>query len=482
MPLHTTKAVIYLPEDRSERTPQFEAEGVDLLADPVYNFVKFTIPTRDRPNEITERDLINSPWLQRLREIYQLQMVRLVYPGGEHTRFQHVMGAMHLGGRFADRVYNSLAHTQPEVPSKPMVEETLRLTGLLHDVGHGPFGHFFDHNFLIPQFGITHEHIGEEVIVRELSKLVRKIRRSPVRSFESHERLDPRHIAYLINKQSHDSRGIPQWVRVLKPLVTGVYTIDNLDYVSRDSYACGLSTGSLFVDRLLHYSFMSEQGLTLHQRGIPALKMFLAIRAYLYSNVYFHRTVRAFDLHLKEIFEPTLKLLFGKDPRRNLRKYQKLTDQFLFAQVSSWNSSNAKKRKLAKEWSQILGRRKRWIHISGVDVPLLELPRLTAPLGTEDVTQRMQRSLHRRQTFIVDVTTQDTRPENLTQMGEEQFFVFEPGRDPSITQASLKDYFTEVPSLVVQCRVYARNRRHERDLVQAFEEAIGRRPSEPTAT
>jgi HD superfamily phosphohydrolase len=458
---------------------QFETEGVDLLADSIYNFVRFTIPTRRDPNEIAESSIINSPWLQRLREIYQLQAVRWVYPGGEHTRFQHAIGAMELGGRFARRVYDSLKDICHDAPSQHCVEETLRITGLLHDVGHGPFGHFFDHNFLRPIYHITHEQIGQRIIQNKLASLISAIKRSPSGRFD--ETLDPAHIAYLIYKHARPT-SMPRWVQTLKPLITGVYTIDNLDYVSRDSHACGLSTGSLFVDRLLHYTYVSEQGLTLHQRGIAALKMFLTVKAYLFSNVYFHRTVRALDLHLKEIFRPTLEQIVRQDPRTDLASYMRLTDQSLFATVRSWgNLREGKKKVMATEWSKLLGREKKWIYVSGDEVPFEVSPPLHRILSEKDVSRKMRRRLPGSVKFKVDVSTHDPRPENLTRMGQEQFFVYDPGKTPEISKSVLENYFRGVASLVVQCRVYALDRNDGPLLKEAFEKAIGRTPSEPTA-
>src|SRR2546421_4102159 len=75
--------------------------------------------------------------------------------------------AMHLSGDWARRLYPNLAELVPEVPSLPCVEETLRVAGLLHDVGHGPFGHFFDQNYL-DRFGIDHEVIGRSLILGDL--------------------------------------------------------------------------------------------------------------------------------------------------------------------------------------------------------------------------------------------------------------------------------------------------------------------------
>lgn len=457
---------------------------MDLLADPIYNFVEFTIPTKADPEEVTERALINSQWLQRLREIYQLQTVRWVYPGGEHTRFQHVVGAMHLAGRFARRLYASLKENNPETPSRNCVEETLRIAGLLHDVGHGPFGHFFDHSFLLPQYQITHEDIGQRIIETKLTSHIRQIKRSPSGRFEDDEILDPKHIAYLMNKQSQ-YQNLPKWVQALKPIVTGVYTIDNLDYVSRDSYACGLSTGSLFVDRLLHYTFVSNQGLTLHQRGIPALKMFLTVKAYLFSNVYYHRTVRALDMHLNDIFKPTLQLIAKKDPRNDLVNYLRLTDHSLFATVRSWQKSHRdqRKKKLGSEWSDLLARKKKWVFICGDEMPFLDSLKLAKPFDERDVKTRMRRHLPRSVKFAVDISTHDPRPENLANMGQEQFYVYEeePGKSPQVNTSTLEEYFRGVASLVVTCRIYARSRDNAASLAAAFRKAIRRAPSEPTA-
>src|SRR5205085_9030091 len=114
-------------------------ERESLISDPVHGYIAFTAARQ--PGEIAEQTLIDHPWVQRLRRIHQLQSAWWVYPSAEHTRFQHVLGAMHLAGRAVQRLYPSLVEAcRPEpVPSLAYVESLVRLAALLHDVGHGPF-------------------------------------------------------------------------------------------------------------------------------------------------------------------------------------------------------------------------------------------------------------------------------------------------------------------------------------------------------
>src|SRR5437870_104664 len=156
-------------------------DDVNLVADPVHGYIKITKQGRGRSGA-AEQDLIDHPWLQRLRRIHQLQSAWWVFATAEHSRFQHSMGAMHLAGEWARHLYPTLCHLQPDTPSQALVVETLRLAGLLHDVGHGPFGHFFDENYLA-RWGIDHEVIGRHLILHELDRMISGIRASPDADF-----------------------------------------------------------------------------------------------------------------------------------------------------------------------------------------------------------------------------------------------------------------------------------------------------------
>ena len=134
-----------------------------LSHDPVHGYIPFVSREGLPAGEVSEQAIIDHPWVQRLRHIHQLQTAWWVFPSAEHMRFQHVMGVMHLASRAIDAWYESLETVCPNVPSRAYVESLTRMAALLHDVGHGPFGHFFDDQFLA-QFGVTHEDIGAVVI------------------------------------------------------------------------------------------------------------------------------------------------------------------------------------------------------------------------------------------------------------------------------------------------------------------------------
>src|SRR2546421_4257357 len=335
-------------------------EGRGLIADPIHQYILYTRPG-GLPGEATEQDVIDTPWAQRLRRTPPLQSARWVFPAAEHSRFQHSLGAMHLAGRLAQQLYPSLRAVFPDGPSAPLLEELLRMAGLLHDVGHGPFGHFFDDNFLV-DYDLTHELVGQRIIREELADILRNLRRSPSGAFESGEAIDPEWICYLMGKSyTQPLESHPRWLAHLKPLLSGVFTADNMDYVLRDAYMCGVAIGPIDIERIIYYSFFSEDGLTIHRGGLGAFIMFLNARFYMYTNVYYHRTTRGIDLHLKEIFRDTMRIAFPYDLRKELHPYLHLTEWTLLEEVGRWHDAEeVEKRRLGAEWRHILDRKLKW--------------------------------------------------------------------------------------------------------------------------
>lgn len=446
-------------------------DGTALIADPIHRYIQFTVPVTK--SEITEKALIDSPWVQRLRYIYQLQSARWVFPSAEHSRFQHSLGAMHLAGEFGKHLYPSLRKVLgDECPSANYIEEYMRVTGLLHDIGHGPFGHFFDDNFL-HTYDLTHEDIGQRIIQDHLGDIIRKLRRSPSGAFAPGEELRPEDIAYPIKKTGNEDHRKPKWVRFLQPLTGGIFTFDNLDYVSRDSYMCGVSVGPVDRERLIYYTFFTPKGLTVHKAGNSALTMFLNARLYLYTNVYYHRTTRAIDLHLREIFPETMKVLFPGNPLDHMEEYLYLTDWSLLEEVSRWRRRNELE-SLAKEWETVLHREVRWKMAYDRTLSLNELHYGMALIQDIDWEKRIRAALppaQRNLVFRVDMATQDPRPENPFAMGKKQIHIFDPSTG-EIAKESLAELFEFIPSKIVQLRVFSLDHEHDQMLAEVAENAL----------
>jgi HD superfamily phosphohydrolase len=379
--------------------------AVNLISDPIHGYLELT--KRLKPDQaaaarlpdenVAEEDLLDTAWVQRLRRISQLQSARWVFPTAEHSRFTHGLGVMHEAGLWARALYPSLgpALRRTEgpavtVPSEALVVETLRVAGLLHDVGHGPFAHFFDDHVLsafpapaddrrLTDKKLTHEDLSQLIIERELGGLIGGLRRAPGvqperDAFAEGERIDPRWVSFLVSKPALRDPSMPRWVRWLQPLLSGVFTVDNLDYVRRDAYLTGVAVGPIDVERLRRYAFVSERGLTLYEPGLGALEMFLTARVFMYQQVYFHRTVRAIDLDLARVFAPSILAIFGDgSPADRLSEYANLDEYALLHQAALWArgervagpaggraGDGTVSRDVADEWASILLRKPRW--------------------------------------------------------------------------------------------------------------------------
>ena len=459
-------------------------DDVHLIADPLYGYLRITL---SRAGEIAEPDVIDNPWVQRLKRIHQLQSSWWVFPTAEHSRFAHSLGTMHLAGQLARQVYPTLAAVEPGTPSAALVEETLRMAGLLHDLGHGPFSHFCVEEYLLPVFGIDHEQISQQLIIGELGPLLAELRRSPSGPFGSGEAVDPWHVAFLVRAEEggggggggaagpHAAGPIPRWVRLLHRALSGAVTVDNLDYVRRDAQMCGVGLGPIDVDRLVYYTFCTDEGLTFHKRALSSLRAFLNARFYMYENVYFHRIGHAIDLHLREIFRPTMRLVLPRSPLEDLAAYRRLTEWSLFSTVEAWLDEPlaSERRALAEEWQQIIHRHVKYSMVFELHIerqrPLAAARDLTRQEFRDAIAQHLPPAL-RKLEFEVDIASQDPRPVNPL-VGPKRIAVYDPASG-AIEEQLLSGILEFVPAKAHLYRVFAVGREHERELAAAARAAL----------
>src|SRR5208282_4806272 len=200
-----------------------------------------------------ERDLIDTPFIQRLRRVHQLAGSYLVYPGAVHTRFEHVVGAMHVAGLIAE----SLAPTSEIGPDE--VQE-VRIAALLHDVGHGPFSHMYE-EVLAEKTNVTHEDISQRIVLG-----------TPIRDVLEKNGFSAKKMsAFAVGKQN--KRPL-----FMNEIIAGGLSADIMDYLLRDSYFTGVEYGKVDVHRIINSFQVVEQKLAISQAAVFAFEALMISR------------------------------------------------------------------------------------------------------------------------------------------------------------------------------------------------------------
>ncbi len=239
-----------------------------IFNDPVYGFISI-------PHEIIF-DIIGHPYFQRLRRISQLGLTHLVYPGALHTRFHHVLGAMHL----MTKAISTIRRKGHEITEDE--GEAVLLAILLHDIGHGPFSHALEHDIAS---GISHEEISL-FFMEKLSK-------------EFDGKLD---LAIKIFKNDYSKTFLHQ-------LVSSQLDMDRMDYLNRDSFYTGVNEGKIGSDRIIEMIDIKDGSLVLEEKGIYSIEKFIVSRRLMYWQVYMHKTVVAGEYMLIHILRRAKQLI-----------------------------------------------------------------------------------------------------------------------------------------------------------------------------
>ena len=261
-----------------------------------------------------EKQLIDSPQVQRLRRVRQLGLSSLVYPSATHTRFQHSLGVMHLAGEFADSL---------ELDEKRTRE--LRIAGLLHDSGHGPFSHASE--FVAEKQGLSHED------------------------------LSCRKVDELEDKFSVDAERVKKIIRgelEIGQAVAGDIDADRMDYLMRDAHSSGLEHGNIDTATIIRLAEIDSRRLVFDEKAVQALESLFTARFHMIRSLYGHHTSnlaekmlqRSLEDHTDEVenlmtlddYEAHTELLKSGGTAEKL--YRRIKDRRLFKRALVWNDDD----------------------------------------------------------------------------------------------------------------------------------------------
>jgi HD superfamily phosphohydrolase len=299
------------------------------IRDPIHVFVRL---------DTDERKVVDSRPLQRLRDVHQLAMTYLVYPGATHRRFEHSLGVMELASRVYDVVTNprNVHHdaVRSLVPEWASPEHThwrsaLRMAALCHDIGHLPFSHAAEDE-LLPE-GWDHERLTWDLIhTEELSGLLDGLE------------LQPGVVAKLAvgpkNYKKYRDDAFGDWEEILSEIIVGdSFGVDRIDYLLRDSLHAGVAYGRFdhyrLIDtlRILPKSDDSkEPGLGIEDGGIHSAEALLLARYFMYTQLYFHPVRRIYDIHLMDFLN---KWLDGGRFATDIEMHLSLTDSVILSEL-----------------------------------------------------------------------------------------------------------------------------------------------------
>ncbi|MFU8861526.1 MAG: HD domain-containing protein [Cyclonatronaceae bacterium] len=290
-----------------------------IFTDPIHGFISV-------PKGLILK-LIDHPHVQRLRRIRQLGLAYLVFPGGEHSRFSHALGALGL----MQRVLTSLREKNTTINNNEV--EAMMAAILLHDIGHGPFSHTLESTFI--------RDFQHEMMTLALMKDLNR---------EFGGALDT---AIDIFTNNHPKKFLHQ-------LISSQLDIDRLDYLKRDSVYTGVLEGSIGVDRIIKTMRVHQGNIVIEKKGIYAIENYITSRRLMYMQVYQHKTVLGADKLMRSIFRrvrhmadtkaiklifpsPALEYFIRKKPSAKrgitpdmLRQYTLLDDNDVLLSIKYW--------------------------------------------------------------------------------------------------------------------------------------------------
>lgn len=289
---------------------------IKYVRDPIYGYVGMTD---------VEKRIIDTWPVQRLRGIRQLSVTSITYPGGDHTRFSHALGTMHIAGQIADSLRSSIEISNDEW-------QLVRLAGLLHDIGHGPFSHSYE-EILVKYRGLNHEQMGREVV--EKSELADALKGCGFKPSDVTE--------LTFGKEMKDKRYLHQ-------ITASQVDADKLDFLVRDSYFTGVEYGRIDISRLVQAMEVCGGDVAIDLKALYALEAFMIARYEMFLAVYYHHAVRAAEILLHKAMDYAHELI-GLTTFKDVDEFLQMDDAYVTTKLRELDPNeieDPEKRKLAE--------------------------------------------------------------------------------------------------------------------------------------
>lgn len=418
----------------------------EVIKDPVYGYI--TLYKH-------EMEIIDTPIFQRLRRIKQLPSAHYVYPGATHTRFSHSLGVMHLSGLFAKQLLETYKY---ELSENEFLRYffLIRLWGLTHDLGHGPFSHTFD-KIVLEEMGLSHEYMSSKIVQED--KNISKIIDEKLKGYK----ITPKTLGEYLGKSREE------WIEEktlgktehldssFHYILKGFYSTDIIDYLLRDNLYTGAGYGNFDWQRLVLSSHLVKNEIALEIKARDTLDAFLLSRLFSFKTIYYHRWSRAVDHIVKEfLIKAKEKIDFNKYTE-NVNEYKQLDEQSIFYMPEL---------KEIPEREMLINR----------VIPFREIDQIVTPtsmifLNEEDFSTLLSSKLKDEippEAYFVDTPNLKLNP----MRGEEEVCIIDVSTSPHTTshESIRKTSWGEIPRVICTIRLYL-HKKYEKsrdEVKQAF--------------
>lgn len=316
------------------------------IRDVIYGFITL---------DSQELEIINSPEFQRLRRIRQLSLTEMVYPGANHTRFEHSLGVMQM----STNMYEALVSKSSEQIRELGLDDSgikrwrkvIRLAALLHDIGHPPFSHSGEGLFPInPETGKPFDHEEYSIAIIK-SKFKSYIEDHPV-NLNFGIKVDE--VTALLGDTSNPTNALNTFALLWKSLISGQIDADRADYLLRDSLHSGVSYGMYDRNRLVRCMVLGKNDtdsiiVSVESGGWHIAESLVIARYQMFTQLYLHKTRRIYDYHITEATKEVLKALGQADGC-----YPSLHQIDEYLKFDDWTIWGCLKNDMGKEHSQIV--------------------------------------------------------------------------------------------------------------------------------